>query len=515
MSMEPNPAQALSNHSLPGTSGAHSVLGRGQWHFDNTYLNLPAVFYTQLDPVAVREPRLVAFNLALANAIGLGFLDADPDAVNYFSGNAVPPGTVSFAQAYAGHQFGGFSMLGDGRAVLLGEHLTPDGQRIDLQLKGSGPTPYSRRGDGRAALAPMLREYLMSEAMHHLGIPTTRSLAVVSTGEPVFRQAAQPGAVLTRVAASHLRVGTFQFAAAKGDIQDLRALLTYAIKRHYPELLGADNEALALLLKVIDVQASLIVQWMRVGFIHGVMNTDNMTISGETIDYGPCAFMNRYDRETVFSSIDHQGRYAFGNQPGIAQWNLLRLAEALLPLLDPDEGKAIEIAKDAIGQYAKLYTERFEQMMLNKLGIQTKRDEEDQQNQQDQQLIADLLDWMTEAQADYTNTFRDLALTDLPDSPAYATPRFRQWHARWRCRVVAQGIETAVIQDLMNRTNPAYIPRNYLVEAALQQAEQASDMARFEELLGVLRNPYQTQPGKQSFADPGEHNPAYATFCGT
>jgi serine/tyrosine/threonine adenylyltransferase len=512
MSIEPNPAQTPQDPRSPEGPLSQGASDAGQWQFDNTYLHLPAVFYTRLDPVAVREPKIVVFNQALANAIGLGFLGADPEAVNYFSGNAVPPGTVSFAQAYAGHQFGGFSMLGDGRAVVLGEHLTPDGQRIDLQLKGSGPTPYSRRGDGRAALAPMLREYLMSEAMHHLGIPSTRSLAVVSTGEPVFRQAAQPGAVLTRVAASHLRVGTFQFAAAKGDVQDLRALLTYAIKRHYPELLGADNEALALLLKVIDVQASLIVQWMRVGFIHGVMNTDNMTISGETIDYGPCAFMNRYDRETVFSSIDHQGRYAFGNQPGIAQWNLLRLAEALLPLLDPDEGKAIELAKDAIGQYAKLYTERFEQMMLNKLGIVAKRDE---QGAQDEQLIADLLDWMTEAQVDYTNTFRELAMTDLPHHAAYATPRFREWHARWRRRLDVQGSETGVVHDLMNRTNPAYIPRNHLVEAALQQAERESDMTQFDELLGVLRNPYQTQPGMQSFADPGQHNPAYATFCGT
>ncbi|UOD50890.1 protein adenylyltransferase SelO [Orrella daihaiensis] len=481
----------------------------GQWRFDNSYLQLPDVFYTCLNPVAVREPKLVLFNQSLADEIGLGFLGSDAAAVDYFAGNVVPPGAVAFAQAYAGHQFGGFNMLGDGRAVVLGEQITPEGKRVDIQLKGSGPTPYSRRGDGRAAMAPMLREYLISEAMHALGIPTTRSLAVVSTGEPVFRQTTQPGAVLTRVAASHLRVGTFQYAAAKGDVENLRALLMYAIRRHYPELEGADNPALALLQRVIDVQATLIVNWMRVGFIHGVMNTDNMTISGETIDYGPCAFMNRYDRETVFSSIDHQGRYAFGNQPGIAQWNLLRLAEALLPLIDDNEDRAIETVKETIGQYAELYTSRFEQMMLNKLGIERKLDETDEQ------LISDLLDWMTEAQVDYTNTFRELAQAELLLSPVYSSPKFKDWHAKWKARLDRQGESLSAVRDRMNRTNPAYIARNHLVEHALTQAEREMDLEPFNQLLSVLSNPYEHQDGKASYMDPGEHNPGYMTFCGT
>ena len=490
-------------------SASETTAGRAHWNFDNTYLNLPKTFYTCLDPVAVRDPELVVFNQSLADDIGLAGLGSDPTATGYFAGNAVPLGTTPFAQAYAGHQFGGFSMLGDGRAVMLGEHITPTGERVDIQLKGSGPTPYSRRGDGRAALAPMLREYLISEAMHALGIPTTRSLAVVSTGEPVFRQTTQPGAVLTRVAASHLRVGTFQYAAAKRDIDNLQALLMYAIKRHYPELEHSDNPALALLQKVIDVQASLIVHWMRVGFIHGVMNTDNMTISGETIDYGPCAFMNRFDRETVFSSIDHQGRYAFGNQPGMAQWNLLRLAEALLPLLDPDENKAVDIAKQAVGQYAVLYTARFEQMMLNKLGIV------DEPNESDGQLISDLLDWMTEAEVDYTNTFRELMLAELPLNPVYSSAKFKDWHARWQARLAQQDLTQEAVQSLMRRHNPAYIARNHLVEDALTQAEKERNLAPFNDLLAVLRNPYEEQPGKALYTEPGKHNPGYMTFCGT
>lgn len=484
----------------------------GQWRFDNSYLQLPEVFYTCLDPVPVREPQMVLFNQVLAAELGLEGLGADTRSIEYFVGNAVPPGTTPFAQAYAGHQFGGFSMLGDGRAVVLGEHLTPAGRRVDIQLKGSGPTPYSRRGDGRAALAPMLREYLISEAMHHLGVPTTRSLAVVSTGEPVFRQTTQPGAVLTRVASSHLRVGTFQYAAAKGDVAHLGALVDYAIDRHYPDLKGQANPALALLERVVDVQASLIVHWMRVGFIHGVMNTDNMTISGETIDYGPCAFMNRYDRETVFSSIDHQGRYAYGNQPGMAQWNLLRLAEALLPLLEDNEDKAIEIAKEAIGGFAELYTSRFEQMMLNKLGIIEKSLD---QPGEDEQLMADLLEAMDEAQADYTNTFRDLAMPRLPGNVAYENAKFKAWHGRWRARLAKQGLPDESVSALMNRTNPRYIPRNHFVESALQQAELSRDLTAFNALLAVLRHPYEEQPEMAVYTHPGEHDPGYMTFCGT
>lgn len=504
---------SMTNHTSPDLPEpdrcAPNVPPTSQWRFDNRYLTLPDAFYTKVAPVAVRQPKLLAFNAALAEELGLGFLCEDASSVAYFAGNTVPPGAIPFAQAYAGHQFGGFSMLGDGRAVVLGELVTPAGVRVDVQLKGSGPTPYSRRGDGRAALGPMLREYLISEAMHHLRIPTTRSLAVVSTGEPVMRQTAQPGAVLTRVAASHLRVGTFQYAAAKRDVGLLQALLDYAIERHCPSLADVENRALGLLEHVISVQTSLLVDWMRVGFIHGVMNTDNMTISGETIDYGPCAFMNRYDRDTVFSSIDYQGRYGFGNQPGMAQWNLLRLAEALLPLIDPDEGKAIEMCKEAVGQFATQYTERFEKMMLNKLGIAGKRDP------QDEVLISDCLDCMTEAGLDYTNTFQSLMLPDLPNDSIYQHPAFRQWYGRWQQRIVEQGSSRADMLGLMGCHNPVYIPRNHLVENALTVAESDGDMAPFEALLEVLAKPYEFQPSRQKYSDPGEHNPGYLTFCGT
>lgn len=488
---------------------AQSIETLARWRFDNSYLNLPNLFYTRLPPVAVRAPKLLVFNEDLARSLGLSFLGDDPHALDYFVGNAVPEGTDTFAQAYAGHQFGGFSILGDGRALMLGEHITPGGDRVDIQLKGSGPTPYSRRGDGRAAVAPMLREYLISEAMHHLRIPTTRSLAVAATGEPVFRQSTVPGAVLTRVAASHLRVGTFQFAAVRGEPDDLRALLNYAIERHYPDLGSQANPALALLNKVIDVQADLIVHWMRVGFIHGVMNTDNMTISGQTIDYGPCAFMDHYDRATVFSSIDDQGRYAFGNQPGIAQWNLLRLAEALLPRIHENQDEAIEMAKQAIGQYASLYTERFEKMMLNKLGVSAKQSEDDEQ------LIADLLDWMTEHKADYTNTFNDLGAATLPDNPLYGSERFKQWHVRWQGRLQAQNQPKEVVQALMKSSNPIYIPRNHLVESALQKAEGQGDLSEFHSLLQVLGKPYEEQPGCKQYTQPGAPDSGFRTFCGT
>jgi len=488
---------------------ARSVQAPDPWRFDNSYLKLPALFYTCLPPVAVRAPQRLIFNHALADSLGLAALADDPQALAYFAGNAVPAGTTPFAQAYAGHQFGGFSILGDGRAVVLGEHIAADGQRVDIQLKGSGPTPYSRRGDGRAAVAPMLREYLISEALHHLGIPTTRSLAVVATGEPVFRQTALPGAVLTRVAASHLRVGTFQYAAVKGQVDDLQALLHYAIDRHYPAIAEDPNPALALLREVINVQADLIVNWMRVGFVHGVMNTDNMTISGETIDYGPCAFMDQYDRATVFSSIDDQGRYSFGNQPGIAQWNLLRLAEALLPLLDPDQEQAIEIAKQVIGSYAVIHTERFETMMLNKIGLHSK------QAQQDETLITDLLDWMSDNELDYTNTFRDLGQASLPDQPQYQSDAFKQWSGRWRARLAAQGIAQPEVQALMDKTNPVYIARNHLVQSALDRAEQEGDLSEFHALLEVLGRPYEFQPGCDKYAEPASPKSGYMTFCGT
>lgn len=480
-----------------------------QWQLEATYLDLPDTFYTRQDPVAVREPRLVIFNRQLAQELGLGDIGDRSDTVTILAGNLVPSGIAPFSQAYAGHQFGGFSILGDGRAVVLGEWVTPEGARVDLQLKGSGPTPYSRRGDGRAALGPMLREYLVSEAMHALGISTTRSLAVVGTGQPVFRSTALPGAVLTRVASSHLRVGTFQYAAARGDVALLDRLVRYAIDRHYPALGDSPNLALALLDQVVCVQARLLVDWMRIGFIHGVMNTDNMTISGETIDYGPCAFMDTYDPATVFSSIDHQGRYAFGNQPGIAQWNLLRLAESLLPLLDSNEDQAVEIAKQAVGQFATIYTEGYEAMMRRKLGLV------DGDAAQDNELVNDLLELMVMHKMDFTNTFRDLMAPVLPASDTYQIVEFRQWYERWlgRLEVNSGGHSTALA--LMAQANPAYIPRNHLVEQALSAAEKDNDLGPFYSLLDVLANPYHPQSGRETYAAPGRPDPSYQTFCGT
>lgn len=479
------------------------------WRFDNSYLNLPDIFFTRIRPTPVRAPSLVLANQELAATLGLSDLMAKDDVLPILAGNDLPTDCQPFAQAYAGHQFGGFSILGDGRAVVLGEYLAPNGQRVDLQLKGSGPTPYSRRGDGRAALAPMLREYLMGEAMFGLGIPTTRALAVVATGEPVFRETALPGAVLTRVASSHLRVGTFQYAAAKGDLSALKSLVMYAIYRHYPNLIGSENPALALLRQVVDAQAALIVQWMRVGFIHGVMNTDNMTISGETIDYGPCAFMDSYDPATVFSSIDYQGRYAFGNQPGIAQWNLLRFAESLLPVLHRDEDKAVEMAKGAVGEFADLYTQRYNLMMLHKIGVHSLHD------QDDVALVSDLLQWMQAQKVDYTNTFVDLSEPARLQTGIYVDAEFQQWMQRRQRRLGQQEQDLDSVKRLMQATNPIYIPRNHLVENALRRAEKDQDLADFNDLLAVLKTPYTWQPDTQEFRQPGRDDGSYQTFCGT
>lgn len=485
------------------------------WRLERTYSQLPNTFYSLCRPTPVRAPKLVIFNHSLAQSLGLcrssedeasQFAALDPAI---FTGNDLPAQAEPLAQAYAGHQFGGFTMLGDGRAVLLGEQVTAAGQRFDVQLKGSGPTPYSRRGDGRAALGPMLREYLISEAMHALGIATTRGLAVATTGEPVFRQTTEQGAVLTRVAASHIRVGSFQYAAAKQDSAALKALVDYVIVRHYPDLETAENPALALLDRVIDVQASLLVHWMRVGFIHGVMNTDNMSVCGETIDYGPCAFMDHYDPATVFSSIDHQGRYAFGNQPGMAQWNLLRLAEALLPLLDENEEQAIERAKESVGAFARHYDSRWFEMMRGKLGLSFAEVASDEQ---DRELVDGLLAWMQANRADYTNTFRDLSLGPLALSGLYSDAAFMRWYQSWQARLKQQPPQDT--QALMQGVNPAYIPRNHLVEAALQ-AGAKGEMSLFHELLSVLGQPYQEQPNRARYQQPGSSNVPYQTFCGT
>ncbi|MFO7813783.1 MAG: YdiU family protein [Pelovirga sp.] len=481
------------------------------WNFDNSYLKLPDIFYRKLAPVAVQAPQLVLFNHALAEQIGLKSQDLNtPQGAEIFAGNLLPPGADPLAQAYAGHQFGGFTMLGDGRALLLGEQMTPAGERVDIQLKGSGQTPFSRRGDGRAALGPMLREYLISEAMHALGIPTNRSLAVVTTGELVRRETLLPGAILTRVAQSHLRVGTFEYAAWRGTKEDVKTLADYAIRRHYPDLNQQNNPYHTLLEAVIDRQADLVARWLLVGFIHGVMNTDNVSIAGETIDYGPCAFMDAYDPATVFSSIDHQGRYAYANQPPIAQWNLTRFAEALLPLLAEQQETAIELAQQALGQFKDKFRRSWLKGMRGKLGL---LDEQEQ----DVELIDDLQNIMQRLRADYTNSFRDLAVEQLTDSELHRDTAFQQWHIRWLTRLEQQGHSFGTVKKIMDRHNPAVIPRNFRVEEALAAAEKDGNLKPLESLLRVLATPYTdlADADIQYREPPPPSQRVYQTFCGT
>ncbi|ACX68422.1 protein adenylyltransferase SelO [Paenibacillus sp. Y412MC10] len=481
------------------------------WNFDNSYAKLPASFFTKQDPTPVRSPELIVLNEPLAASLGL---DVDvlksPEGAAMLAGNEIPEGAEPLAQAYAGHQFGYFTMLGDGRAILLGEQITPQGERLDIQLKGSGRTPYSRGGDGRAALGPMLREYIISEAMHALGIPTTRSLAVVATGQPVTRERDLPGAILTRVAASHVRVGTFQYVRGAGTTEDLRALADYTLQRHYSkaDLGDGANRYLVLLQEVIKRQAALIAKWQLVGFIHGVMNTDNMTLSGETIDYGPCAFMDTFDPNTVFSSIDSQGRYAYVNQPYIAAWNLARLAESLLPLLHEEEEQAVKLAEGAIGSFNDLYHEQWLAGMRAKLGIF--HEEED-----DESLIEDLLKMMKNYQADYTNTFRALTFDKLEDTPLNGTPELASWYERWQARLGSQQESRDQSHQLMRSSNPAVIPRNHRVEEALEAAENEGDYSVMKELLNVLSNPYAHSPEQAEYAIVPEWSRPYRTFCGT
>jgi len=469
-----------------------------------SYRTLPKVFFRELVPSPVRAPALRILNRPLANELGL---DADalatPENQQILAGNAFPESCPAIAQAYAGHQFGGFTQLGDGRALLLGELTTPAGQLVDIQLKGSGPTPYARRGDGRAALGPMLREYLISEAMYGLGIPTTRSLAVVTTGEPVFRETVLPGAVLTRVAASHIRVGTFEFAATHG-YDELKALADYTIDRHYPALQGCANRYLALLNAVIDRQAALIARWMAVGFVHGVMNTDNMSMAGETIDYGPCAFMDRYDPSTVFSSIDRQGRYAYANQPRIGHWNLTRLAEAMLPLLHADETTALNLANNAIGEYPGLYQSYWHNALCQKIGVANP-------DQQAVRLAGDLLDLMWHSGADFTNTFTQLSHNDLND------PAFNEWLPRWHALILTQPGGMVDARQLMQQVNPVVIPRNHLVQNALDDAEdEKGSFAPFEQLLAALQTPFDSQYMNSAYTQtPAAGTRPYVTYCGT
>jgi serine/tyrosine/threonine adenylyltransferase len=479
------------------------------WNFDNSYARLPKTFFTSQNPTPVHSPKIVIFNQSLATSLGLDVQNLQSEeGAAVFAGNKIPEGATSLAQAYAGHQFGHFTMLGDGRAVLLGEQITPQGQRFDIQLKGSGRTTYSRGGDGRAAIGPMLREYIISEAMHGLGIPTTRSLAVVTTGEDITRESYLPGAILTRVAASHLRVGTFQYAARWGSEEDLRELADYAIKRHYPQIEKEENRYLAFLQEVIKRQAMLIAKWQLVGFIHGVMNTDNMTISGETIDYGPCAFMDTYDPATVFSSIDREGRYAYGNQPNIAVWNLARLAEALLPLLHEDQEEAVTLAQDKLSDFAQLFESNWLEGMRAKLGLFN-------EEEQDKQLIKDLLEMMQKHRADYTNTFRALTLDKPEETVLQGTTEFTQWLEQWQARLGRQQESKDSSTQLMRNSNPAVIPRNHRVEEALEAANNG-DYRVMERLLEVLSNPYAYSPEQIDYTTlPGPSPRPYRTFCGT
>jgi uncharacterized protein YdiU (UPF0061 family) len=480
------------------------------WRLEHTFAGLPALFHSAARPTPVRDPQFVVFNRPLAEALGLNadVLDS-PDGAAIFSGNILPEGARPLAQAYAGHQFGHFTTLGDGRAILLGEQITPEGARVDIQLKGAGTTVYSRRGDGRAALGPMLRELIVSEAMFALGIPSTRSLAVVSTGEPVHRERVLPGAVLTRVAASHLRVGTFEWAAAHKDPAALRALADYTITRHYPDVADAPHPPLALFDAIAERQAALVAQWQLVGFVHGVMNTDNMSIAGETIDYGPCAFMDRYDPATVFSSIDSQGRYAYGNQPAIAQWNLARLAEAMLPLFDDERSRAVERATASIERFPHRFAHYWLAGMRGKLGLFA-------ETADDAALAESLLAWMQESRADFSATFRTLA---TPGAAAALTSRdaaFRDWHAQWQARLDRQLQSRDDATALMQRCNPAVIARNHKVEEALAAASERGDLEPMEQLLDALRHPYDDARARPEFSSaPETGTPGYRTFCGT
>lgn len=479
------------------------------WKLDNSYIQLPEKFFSMQNPTPVPSPQLVILNKPLAKSLGMDINALQSNGVEIFAGNALPEGSVPIAQAYAGHQFGYFTMLGDGRALLLGEQIAPDGSRFDIQLKGSGRTPYSRGGDGRAALGPMLREYIISEAMHSLNIPTTRSLAVVTTGEKIIREKVLPGAILTRVAASHIRVGTFQYIAAYGSVEELRHLAEYTLQRHYPAVASEEKRFLLLLREVIKKQAELIAKWQLIGFIHGVMNTDNMTVSGETIDYGPCAFMDTYSPKTVFSSIDTQGRYAYGNQPPIAAWNLARFAETLLPLLHDDREEALNMANEEVSKFAELYSRFWLNGMRAKLGLFGEEAE-------DESIITELLTIMEKHRADYTNTFRSLTIGKPDGMALFCTPEFSSWKEKWEKRLARENKSEEESNQLMRGNNPAVIPRNHRVEEALEAAEIDGDFSIMEKLLNVLACPYAYSDEQDEFSTlPPPLARPYRTFCGT
>lgn len=478
------------------------------FRLDTTYTQLPRSFYTYCDPLPVSSPKMIILNSDLAKDMGLDFSHMSlNEQGQLFSGNHLPDDAKPFAQAYAGHQFGHFTHLGDGRSLVWGEHITPKGERLDIQFKGSGPTPYSRRGDGKAALGPMLREYIVSEAMYYLGIDTTRSLAVVATGHPIMRETLLPGAILTRIASSHIRVGTFEFAAAQGDISLVQELLDYTIKRHYPFLEEEKHKALKFIEAVMEKQINLIVDWMRVGFIHGVMNTDNMSVSGETIDYGPCAFMDAYHPNTVFSSIDHMGRYAYGNQPKIAKWNIEKLAEALLPLIHDDKTKAINMVGDVIDRFSDIYQKKWLAMMRAKLGLY-------QSHKIDGEIILNLLIWMENNHADYTNTFLDLMQYKKPEGKIYTQTSFEDWYVVWKKRRDLEAGFSGNCLSFKKNINPTIIARNHKVEAALRSADDG-DFKAFYALLEAIKSPY-NQTHLQSYQlPPNPSERVYQTFCGT
>ncbi|MDR5587172.1 protein adenylyltransferase SelO [Clostridium aquiflavi] len=486
------------------------VITNAHLNLENTYIKLPKKLFSKQNPSEVPSTKLVAFNRSLAKNLGLNeeFLQSD-DGVDFFAGNKILEGTVPIAQAYAGHQFGHFTMLGDGRAVLLGEFISKNGERFDIQLKGTGRTPYSRGGDGKATLGPMLREYIISEGMYGLGIPTTRSLAVVSTGEDVIREQILPGAILTRIAKSHIRVGTFQFAANWGTFEELKALADYTLNRHFKKAEYECNPYLYLLNEVIKSQAKLISKWQLVGFIHGVMNTDNISIAGETIDYGPCAFMDVYDPNTVFSSIDINGRYAYGNQPKIGAWNLARFAETLLPLLDEDLERATKMAENSISKYSDLYNKYWYAGMRAKLGIFNEEEE-------DKKLIQSLLTMMKRFKADYTNTFRNLTLGNLNDIDMFKSEEFKMWYELWQERLTRQDESSEELKNLMEQNNPTVIPRNNRVEEALDAAVKYNDYGVMQRLVDVLKNPYDYSNINEYYSTlPKSTSCAYKTYCGT
>ncbi len=480
------------------------------WRFENSYVELPNTLLSKLKPTPVKYPELIIFNYELSKALGLDISGvSENELASIFSGNELPTGSETIAQAYAGHQFGHFTILGDGRALMLGEHITKDNKRLDIQFKGSGLTPYSRNADGRASLDSMLREYLISECVYNLGIPTTRSLSVVKTGENVIRETNLDGGILTRVASSHIRVGTFQFALVSQNQQNLKPLFDYTIKRHYPNLINSTSAPLKFLENVLDKQIDLICNWMRVGFIHGVMNTDNMTISGETIDYGPCAFMDRYDPNTVFSSIDNYGRYSFFNQPRIAKWNLERFAESLLPLISKDSEKSIEKATEVLEEFSDKYKKKWLTMMKGKLGLFG-------DEKHDEQLIFDLLNWMHKNEVDYTNTFCHLMNELSNDNEVYRDKYFIEWRKKWKDRTELNNAFANKSLEMMKVSNPLVIPRNHLVEDVLKDATKNQDLFKMRELLSVVRKPrehmnllrkYQSLPKKES--------KKYVTYCGT